>query len=372
MSFHQCEVAVIGGGLAGCSAAISLARAGADVALFEAGTLPRHRVCGEFLSPESRATLERLGVTAPIEAAGAREVNLARFWCGAKSADFPLGSARGLSLSRFALDALLWDAARGVGAKTLLESKVRGLQNEGDGFVFEANGHKWRARKVISTTGRAGSPKLTSRDNAPRFFGLKAHFAGAQIGAGVVEMHLFRGGYCGLVRVEGDAVNAALLVDYRILQKRAPDEFWAHLLAQNPLFAARFRGARRLIPWETTANVAFERFRPVGDGNSLPHGVLCAGDAAGYIHPLTGDGMAMALRAGELAAAVARAGQLNPREAARLYQAAWQREFASRLQLAARLHPLALRPELARPLVPVLRCFPSIARAMVRGTRGHS
>ncbi|MBW3637000.1 MAG: NAD(P)/FAD-dependent oxidoreductase [Armatimonadetes bacterium] len=369
MSPNQCEVAVIGGGLAGCSAAISLARAGADVALFEAAALPRHRVCGEFLSPESRATLERLGVTAQIAEAGARDVSLARFWCGAQSADFPLGEARGLSISRHALDAILWDAAQRGGARAHLEARVRGLKNDGGAFVFEANGHLWRAKKVIWTVGRAGAPKSAPAENRPRFFGLKAHFAGARASENVVEMHLFRGGYCGLVRVEGEAANVALLVDYPTLQKRAPDAFLAHLLSKNPTLAARFEGARRLIPWETTANVSFERFRPAG-GNDMARGVLCAGDAAGYIHPLTGDGMAMALRAGELAAAVARAHKLSPREAARLYQAAWEREFAPRLRLAARLHPFALRPELARPLLPLVRRFPALGRAMVRGTRG--
>jgi 2-polyprenyl-6-methoxyphenol hydroxylase-like FAD-dependent oxidoreductase len=192
-------------------------------------------------------------------------------------------------------------------------------------------------------------------------------------------MHLFKGGYCGMVRVEGESTNACLLVDYAQLPKGSPGAFWEQLLSQNAGLRDRLGGAARLTEWQTTANVTFETFRPTGESvnedeseakkNGVPRDVLCAGDAAGYIHPLTGDGMAMALRAGELAGTVARL-QLGNAEAARLYRAAWEREFAPRLALAARIHPLAVRPQWAKPLLPVLRHLPLLRRAMVRGTRG--
>jgi flavin-dependent dehydrogenase len=365
--------------LSGCSAAISLARAGLDVALFESGPLPRHRVCGEFLSPESRATFRRLGVLSEIEAAGARPVQAARFCCQGQSADFPLGAAAGLALSRFALDPLLWNAAQSAGARVFLETKTRHIEkveNQGDGFTFDTDGGLWHADAVIYAAGRSGAPKPDNA-SARRYCGIKAHFEGADLEPGLVDMHLFKGGYCGLVRVEGGATNACLLVDYHQLRKDSPTGFWARLLAENPGLRARLGGARQVTDWHTTANVAFEMFRPVGESdNSEKAGVarhiLCAGDAAGYIHPLTGDGMAMALRAGELAATVARlqVRGLGGIEAARLYRAAWQREFAPRLALAARLHPLAIRPQWAHALLPVLRQLPLLRGAMVRGTRG--
>lgn len=380
MTQFSCEVAVWGGGLAGCSAALSLARSGVDVALFEAGTLPRHRVCGEFLSPESRATLGRLQLLPAIEDAGARAVKAARFCCGGQSADFALGAAPGLAISRLALDPLLVGAVEADGGRVFLGSKTRALRREGEDYEFEAGGDTWRAQAVILAAGRARSPKPEG-DNGKttRFCGLKAHFCGVDLEVGQVEMHLFGGGYCGLVRVEGEATNVCLMTEYARLGAQSPEAFWAKLQQENPDLAARFRRARRISSWQSTGNVHFGHFRPIGE-NAAPTrtatdvvpGVLCAGDAAGYIHPLTGDGMAMALRAGELAGAVARlipAG-LASSEAARLYRAAWQREFGARLQLAARLHPLALRPQLARPILPFLRHFPALSGALMRGTRG--
>ena len=377
MNQNSCEVAIIGGGLAGCSAAISLARAGQNIAIFESGSLPRHRVCGEFLSPESRAVLRRLGVENQLMNVGAREVGNARFLSGASGADFALGDRAGLAISRYTLDPILWSAAQDAGAQTFLETKVRGLQSHAAGYEFEANGEKWHADTVILAAGRRVAPKPPTNESKTLFCGLKAHFVGVDLGIGTVEMHLFERGYCGLVRIEGDATNVCMMLDYRALPKGAPDRFWERLLSRNPALESRFRGARRQTNWEATANVSFERFRPAGGPNAelngdIPRGVLCAGDAAGYIHPLTGDGMAMALRAGELGATCARlsvAGMDNV-EAARLYSAAWQREFAPRLQLAARLHPFALRPAWARPILPILRHLPSLRNAMVRGTRG--
>lgn len=377
MNVSTCEVAVIGGGLAGSAAAISLAQTGVDVALFESGTLPRHRVCGEFLSPESHATLSRLGLEEAIANSGARPVAGARFLCDGASADFSLGEARGIALSRHALDPLLWSATQNAGVKGHLETRARDLQTEGEGFNFITSTGLWRAKSLILAAGRPAAPKPDAQHPQPLYCGLKTHFSGVELEPGIVEMHLFRGGYCGLVRVEGEATNACLLVDYAQLQKNPPELFWAKLLSENPALRARFQKATRDTPWVATAGVSFERFRPVGDENFtdnalLPSGTLCAGDAAGYIHPLTGDGMAMALRAGELAATVARLRLqgLPLQEAARLYRAAWMREFAPRLQLAARLHPLALRPQWARPLLPVLRHFPALRNLMVRGTRG--
>lgn len=377
MNVSTCEVAVIGGGLAGNAAAISLARSGVDVALFEGGSLPRHRVCGEFLSPESRTTLSRLGLETAIAEAGARPVSGARFLCNGAEADFSLGEARGIALSRYALDPLLWSAARSAGIRAHLETKVRDLQTEGEGFTFSTPTGRWRAKSLILAAGRPSAPKPDTANPHPLYCGLKAHFSGVELVAGVVEMHLFRGGYCGLVRVEGEATNACLLVDYAQLQKSPPEAFWSKLLDENPALRARFQGATRLTKWVATAGVSFERFRPAGnenftDNSLVPPGTLCAGDAAGYIHPLTGDGMAMALRAGELAATVARLRLqgLSRDEAARLYTAAWMREFAPRLQLATRLHPLALRPQWARPLLPILLRFPALCNLMVRGTRG--
>jgi menaquinone-9 beta-reductase len=184
----------------------------------------------------------------------------------------------------------------------------------------------------------------------------------------VVELHPFQGGYCGLVRVEDGLANACLLACYDVVAKRSPDEFWAWVLAQCPALAHRLGGASRVLPWLTTANITFGAVHPArGD-------VLACGDAAGYIHPLAGDGMAMAARGGELVAAVIGAslrGGLRPEDAAPVYAAAWRREFRTRLRWAAVLQPLMISPPLTRPAMALLERAPRLARLAIAVTRGR-
>ena len=106
------DAIVIGGGLAGSCAAFHLARRGVRVALLEAGKFPRHKVCGEFLSPESRTIFARLGVEEKLLSAGAREVFLARLFVpDGRFVEVPFASPA-LAISRHALDEILWNNAR--------------------------------------------------------------------------------------------------------------------------------------------------------------------------------------------------------------------------------------------------------------------
>jgi flavin-dependent dehydrogenase len=167
--------------------------------------------------------------------------------------------------------------------------------------------------------------------------------------------------------VEEGLVNVCLLARYETVKGRSPTEFWAWLLGQNSALAQRLEGARPAMEWLATANVSFGKTHPSHDG------VLYCGDAAGYIHPLTGDGMAMAARSGELAAAIVSASLrdgLAGKDVAPLYERAWHREFGSRLRWAARIEPLLLSPRLAGVATQLLKRVPAFARKMVLHTRG--
>ncbi|MDQ3812875.1 MAG: hypothetical protein M3347_02865, partial [Armatimonadota bacterium] len=202
-------------------------------------------------------------------------------------------------------------------------------------------------------------------------FGLKAHFRGTRLDPAVVELHAWRGGYCGLVHVEEGMTNLCLLCRYEVMQSQAehaPDAFLAWLLRECPALAQRMDGAQRLTPWLATGNVSFGTYCPVTNG------ILRCGDAGGFIHPLTGDGMAMAARSGELAAAVVAAhlrGGLRGDDVAPLYAAAWRREFATRLRWAAPLQAVLTSPSLTTPAVTLLSCLPRLARLAVAKTRGR-
>lgn len=484
------DIAVIGAGLSGACAAILAAQSGARVVLLESGVAGRHKVCGEFLSPESRDQLEQLGVLNAMLTSGAREIGAARVLSSARASRAIAFARPGLSFSRRALDGLLWARAQETGALARDQTRVSRLeQSEAGGFVLEANGQTLRARFVIAATGRGSkwgrdgdeaspartnharngaapsssnqaqdaatpSPSNHAQDaaassippkrepkgaassaiqenrahqNAPflpangagacsveakatnctrnadvpaidstraskngassrgtnrarngraerprhepatRFLGLKTHLRGARIEPGEVQMFPFAGGYCGLVEVEDGAFNTCLLIDYARSKGRSSSQIWDEVRRENCALAKATEGATLEFDWLATGNVSFDRFAPSRDG------VLRVGDAAGYIHPLSGDGMAMALRSGELAArAVLHALQwdLSPDAAASSYARMWEREFGSRLRWAARLQPLFINPRFTRIAQGVCDFAPLLSKIAVRRTRG--
>ena len=398
------DVVVVGAGLGGACAALALSQRGARVALLEAARFPRHKVCGEFLSPEIRRTFRRLKIEDKVLQGAPASVQVARVIASqAQSSTRSLEIALpqgALGLSRYQFDQILWDAAKRAGVQMFGETRVRSVQKSDGHFVVRnSHGEDLRAQFVLAAPGRnvrlsdvragdvrAGDEQpngvcasgieyssdakndLPFRGAARRYIGFKTHFAHVRGVANAVELYPFEGGYCGVGGIEDGKTNVCLLARYEAVNRRAPDEFWRALMQQCPALKARLDDATPLMPWLATANVSFGRAQP-----TRADGVLWCGDAGGYIHPLTGDGMAMAARSGELAASIIASslrGGLKNEDVAPLYERAWRREFANRLRWAARLEPLLTSPRLARAAVQLLGCAPSLGRLAVAATRG--
>src|SRR5258708_40049714 len=108
-------ITIAGGGLAGLTLGIGLRQRGIPVALWEAGSYPRHRVCGEFISGNGPAILRRLGLLPLLENAGAIRVNSAAFISGTNCSPVRTLPSPALALSRYRLDAALADEFQRLG-----------------------------------------------------------------------------------------------------------------------------------------------------------------------------------------------------------------------------------------------------------------
>lgn len=375
------DAAVIGGGPAGCSAAIRLAERGMKVVLFEAKTYPHDKMCGEFLSPECAGLLETLGVSQPVSRSGAVTIHTACLSApdGATWEAHLPGAA--LGLSRKALDAILAEKARAVGVSVREGASVTAVRgNLKDGFGIEVRQRNlvkqdW-ARVVIGAHGKRGALdralNRTFMHNRQPFIALKAHFHGPPI-PGRIELHGFPGGYCGFSEIEGGAAVVCLLAHEDVFSRfrqtgRAADAFVAWMQSQNPYLHAWLSQAERIHPrWISIAQV------PFCAKNIVEQEVLMTGDAAGLIVPLAGNGISMALEGGMIAAVYTAAflqREINAGELRVEYARRWNQQFGSRLRLGRMLQPLMLRPTALGGMLRLLRMLPPLGKYLVKNTRG--
>jgi len=264
------EITIAGGGLAGLSLAIALRQHDVPVTVLEAGSYPRHRVCGEFISGVTHETLVNLGIAGIFQDA-LRHRTLSwhdqgkRFYQGRLSEP-------ALGISRLLLDDRLRELFEEMGGVLKTGTRVRAEPQEG--FVWAA--------------GR--------RATKGRWLGLKAHVRGIPMSADL-EMHSGTNGYAGLAGIEDDWINVCGLFKIdRSIEAKGPDLLPAYLEAgSNRVLAAALRAAT----WREGSFSAVAGFE-LGRQPAIP-GVVCLGDAESMIPPFTGNGMSMAFQSAEIA-----------------------------------------------------------------------
>jgi len=370
------DAIIIGGGLAGCSTALQLARRGHSVVLFEKGTYPRQKLCGEFLSPEVRASFRHLGLTDQIQAEGATAIQQARLTAANGTETTHALPEPAVGLSRYALDALLYRTACEAGVEGHPGTRVTDVQGSlEDGFAVTAEGTPVTGRIVIGAHGRRGALDRTLdrpflNEQSP-YVAFKAHYAGpaAEALSGTIELHSAPGGYCGLSPVEAGRINVCWIgrVDALTSAGGTPTAMLTQHLRQNAALDERLHGLERVSEgFEAVSQV------PLMPKERFVDDVCMVGDAAGMIAPLCGDGMGMALQTADLAAPLLDR-FLRERDASPFrhdYRAAWRDAFGQRMRLGRWAHAAAFRPRAAQALIRACRWMPPFARWLIRSTRG--
>ncbi len=350
------RVVIVGGGPAGAAAACRLGR---RATLLERERAPAHKVCGEFISGEAIAELTALGVD--LAKLGAAPVAAMRLVHRGKVAEARLPFAAA-GLSRLALDEALLRRAITLGADAHRGVRVR---SGGPGAV-QTDAGMLSAPALLLATGKHDLRGLARQPGvAPEaLIGFKLHLrlrpAQQAALAGHVEVVLFGGGYAGLNLVEDGVANLCLLAD----RARYGGDWPAVLAAlerEDSHLALRLDGA--VAAWDRPLSI----FRvPYGYVHRGPdqHGVYRLGDQAAVIPSFCGDGMAIALHSGRLAAEALLAG----RDAA-AYHAALRRDAGPPVRLAHTLYRLTRSRAVRDVAVLAARRWPGLLRAIARRTR---
>lgn len=389
MSAPPFDAVIAGAGPAGATTALRLARDGWRVALVEPQRFPRFKPCGEFMSPECLPLLRELGVADEVAALGGRAVRgmvLHAAGHRVRGGFTPIGHAlppvdHGCALRRERFDDVLLRAAlRTGGVESFAEQRVVGVvRGRGPGepvaglVVRRADGarHELRARLTIGADGlrsRVAEALGVRREIGwLRKLALTTHYAGIEW-TGDAEVHFFPGGYFACAPVDGGLVSVNLVVDEKAWRTVAlpRDAAFESFLARLPALEPRLRAGQRVAPLRGVGAMATRTTQQTFAGAVL------VGDAAGYVDPVTGEGIFFALKGAQLLAADAtaalralRSRDFVPREALAGYARGRAREIASRCRIATMLQRGLRRESVVRLAFALLEARPRLADLLV-------
>jgi flavin-dependent dehydrogenase len=379
----RCDVLVLGAGPAGSALANELACSGFHVLLADRKAFPRHKPCGEFLSPQCAPYLDALGLPAPLASLGVHLVGGMRLYGhGAhvigrfrQLAGRPATDRAGFGVRRERFDHWLVQAAQSAGAMFLPRYECKALLRDRDGSVTGAmlrdpSGllHACTARWVVGADGVhsivARELGVQRRETWLYQFALVAHFEGV-LPLPTAEVHLLRGGFFAATTVDENLFSVNLVLPRKALQTRTSrdwDTFVASRFAQAPGIGERLAGARRLEPWRGTGPLAWSTTAQTFAGAAL------VGDAAGYVDPLTGEGIYYALFGARALAQALRQALHEParsRQALASYARERARELGPRFVAAKALQRALRHPWLVRSFLRGLGRWPALADLLV-------
>ncbi len=369
---NQYDIVIVGGGLAGLSAAIHLSKGGLNVCLIEKNEFPKHKVCGEYISNEVTPYLNWLGLD-PFEHGG---TSISKFELSTRSGKkisttLPLG---GFGISRYRLDHLLSKRAKKAGC-TIIQETVNEIEFINDSFKIHTKGsERLTAEFVIGAFGkRSNLDNSLNRDffkSPAPYLGVKAHYKG-EFDPKLVALHNFEGGYCGVSKVENDLINICYLADFKSFkQHKNLKAFEKHVLFENPHLKSILTNCEMVF--DAPLTISQVSFLPK---KSVHNHILMTGDAAGMIHPLCGNGMGMAIHSAFMLSELIfefKNGQIESRTVLeKKYQQQWDRVFWKRLQAGRIFNRFFRNNKVFESGLRALTSFPSLLPTLIRQTHGE-
>ncbi len=365
------DVLIIGGGLAGLTNAIHLTKFGKRVLIIEKNEYPQHKVCGEYISNEVLPYLVFLGIN-PFDS---KAVAIDKFQLSTTknkiiSADLPLG---GFGISRYTFDHLLANKAKAQGTlfKHDVVKSVNFINNQFE--VITKENQKYTAKVVIGAYGKRSMLDVKLERNFIKkkspYLAVKMHVKGT-FPEDLVGLHNFKGGYCGVSKVDNNTINLCYITNYESFKKHGDiHSFQEHVIFKNHFLKKLFNETIPVFDKPLTiSQVSFQTKKPIEN-----HMLMC-GDAAGMIHPLCGNGMGMAIQSAQIASKLILEyinGTISSRkELEKRYIRQWNRTFKYRLKVGHFIAMLFRKDQIAEIILIILKRIPFLVPIIIKQTHG--
>lgn len=365
------DVIIIGGGLAGLCNAIHLSKSGTNVLLIEKNAYPKHKVCGEYISNEVLPYLAFLEIN-PFEhgAVKIKNFQLSTTKNQLISAKLPLG---GFGISRYQLDFVLSEKAKEKGVLILQDTVVNTNFKNGFFTVKTKENKTFQSKIAIGAFGKRSLLDVKMGRNfiqkkAP-YLGVKIHVKGT-FSNNFVALHNFKGGYCGVSKVEKNTINLCYITTFSSFKKyKNIEEFQEKVVFKNKFLKEIFNTSTPVFEKPLSiSQISFEAKKPVE-----AHILMC-GDSAGMIHPLCGNGMSMAIQSAQIASKLILSylkGEIKTRdELEKRYIRQWNRQFKWRVTSGHFIAFLFRKNAIAGVLLQFLKRFPFLIPIIIKQTHG--
>ena len=365
------DVIIVGGGLAGLTSAIHLSKFNKKVLLIEKNRYPKHKVCGEYISNEVLPYLNSLGIY-PLKEGAKKisKVQISTVKSNLIHGDLPLG---GFGMSRYSLDNLMANKAISNGV-TIVKDSVDSVDFEEESFTVQTNKSGIFYSKItIGAFGKRSAldVKMNRKfiQKKSPYLAVKTHVKG-DFPENLVGLHNFKGGYCGVSKVENDSINLCYITSYSSFQKHKNlTEFQEKVVFKNKYLQKIFKESKAVFEKPLTiSQISFETKKPVEE-----HLIMC-GDTAGMIHPLCGNGMGMAITSAQLASKRILQflnGEIKTRDSLeKLYIRDWNKEFKMRLRIGHLIAWLFRNQIISEIAYSILKMIPSMLPKIIQITHG--
>lgn len=363
------DLVIVGGGLAGLTAANHLASHNIRICLIEKKPYPSHKVCGEYVSNEVLPYLNFLGIDPfSIGAKKISQFEISDSGGNPINVTLPLG---GFGISRFSFDHLLYEKIKN--SITILIDTVTDIQKNEELFTVTTQGKNiFQTPIVLGAFGKRSNMDTFMKRNFIQkkspWLAVKCHYK-YDFPDNRVVLHNFKGGYCGLSKTEDNVVNACYLATFNSFKKvKNVEDFQCEIMSQNPHLKHFFKEAVPVFEKPITiSQISFDKKKPVENQ------IFMVGDSAGLIHPLCGNGMAMAILGAKLFSEVYLdyySKKINRKMFETQYEKMWNKEFSNRLKTGYYLQKVLMNPTASKYVFKIGRTFPSLVSKLIKQTHG--